>query len=99
MVWTAIWGCKRSCLAGELTVRYKRKVGVDQTLRLISKIIRIHPRLVETECRIDGPGGDLIAMAMAKYVPLTSDETHDFLRTLVDEPQTAEAAGMLKKMR
>ncbi len=99
MVWAAIWACRRACLAAELTMRYKKKVAVNQTLNVVARQIRIHPRLVEIECRVDGPAGELVAAGTAKYIPLSLDETADFLRTLVDEPATAAAATILNKLR
>jgi acyl-coenzyme A thioesterase PaaI-like protein len=97
MVWTAIWASRRACLAGELNIRFKRKVTVDQTVQVTTGIIRWHSRLVETDCKLTSDGGDLIATGTAKYVPQETDETSAFFRTLLDNPETDAAAEMLRR--
>jgi acyl-coenzyme A thioesterase PaaI-like protein len=99
MVWAAIWASRRACLAGELNIRFKRKVTVDQTIHVTTNIIRWHSRLVETDCKLTSTAGDLIATGTAKYVPQETDETAEFLRTLLDNPDTDAAAEFLRKGR
>jgi uncharacterized protein (TIGR00369 family) len=95
MVWAAIWSTRRSCLAGELTLRFKRPATVGQLLAITARVTRNRSRVVETECKITEKNGEIVATAAGKYVPLGPDETTAFLRTLVAEPHTQSAIDQL----
>jgi uncharacterized protein (TIGR00369 family) len=96
MVWAAIWSTRRSCLAGELTIRFKRPATVGQPLNVTARITRGRSRVIEAECALADESGDPIATAVGKYVPLGPDETIAFLRTLVAEPHTQPAIDRLR---
>ena len=95
MVWAAIWSTRRSCLAGELTLRFKCPATVGQVLVVTALVTRNRSRVVETECEIAAKNGGVVATALGKYVPLGPDETTVFLRTLVAEPHTQSAIDQL----
>jgi uncharacterized protein (TIGR00369 family) len=95
MVWAAIWSTRRSCLAGELTLRFKRPATVGQLMAITARVTRKRSRVVEAECKIADKSGEVVAAAVGKYVPLGSDETTAFLRTLVAEPHTRSAIDQL----
>lgn len=98
MVWAAIWSSHRSCVAGELTVRYKRKAIVGQPLIVQAKIKQSRPRLIETECDLVMNDGNLVASATGKYVPLSLADTEAFLRTLMDDPLTTAATAVVRQL-
>jgi uncharacterized protein (TIGR00369 family) len=97
MVWAAIWSSRRSCVAGELNMRYKRKATIGQPLIVRAKIKQARPRLIETECDLTTNDGNIIASATGKYVPLSAEDTAAFLRTLMDDPATTAAAKELRQ--
>jgi hypothetical protein len=64
-------------------------------LGVTAKVTRSRSRLIETVGEIHA-AGDLICSATGKYFPLGAAETGDFLKTFVDEPGSAQTAGMLR---
>lgn len=50
---------------------------------------------MQTTGEIRDAGGTVVATAGGKYVPLPPDRNREFVRTLVDDPSTADAAAAL----
>ena len=96
MVWAATWAGKRFCLAGTLDVRFRSSAAAGQALRVEARVESVRSRLIEAAGSITDAAGGLIATATAKYVPLNDERNRAFLDTLVDEPATAAAAGLLR---
>jgi acyl-coenzyme A thioesterase PaaI-like protein len=96
MVWTAIWASRRSCLAGEFSVRFKRKLEIGQPVIVQTKLVSLRSRLIEIECDIRNAAGDIAVIATGKYVPLSVDITNAFLETLVPDPSTTSAIKYLR---
>jgi acyl-coenzyme A thioesterase PaaI-like protein len=95
MVWAATWSGKRFCVCGELTVRFRHAAEVAKKLVIEAKIVNARPRLIQTSATaIDGEGR-VIAEAGGKYVPMTQERHGEMIATVVDESDTAVAAGML----
>jgi uncharacterized protein (TIGR00369 family) len=97
MVWAATWAGKRFCVAGELTVRFRRSAGVGEPLRVETRVDSNRPRLIQTSGTVTGPAGALVAEATGKYVPVSPERHRQVVKTLVDEPATARAASLLKE--
>ena len=96
MVWAAIWGAKRFCVAGELTVRFRSSAAPGVALAVETHVASVRSRLIETTGEIRAAGGaTLIATAEGKYVPLPWGRTREFIGTLVNEPATAAATAAL----
>jgi uncharacterized protein (TIGR00369 family) len=96
MVWAATWAGRRFCVCGELTVRFKSSARVGQTVRVLAKVDSSRPRLIVTSAEVVDEQGNLIATGSGKYVPLSPEQNREFVGTLVDEPETAQAAEELR---
>jgi acyl-coenzyme A thioesterase PaaI-like protein len=96
MVWAASWSGKRFCVCGELTVRFRRTAQIDQPLSVEARIVSPRPRLIQTSATAIDAGGNLIAEAAAKYVPMSAERHGEMMGTVVADPDTAMAASALK---
>ncbi len=96
MVWAAIWASRRSCLAAELSVRFKQKAVIDSPLEITATVETSDRRLIETSCQFATADGIIIATAVGKYVPGSSELTAAFFKTLVGDASTREAATVLQ---
>ena len=104
MVWAATWAGRRFCVAGEISVRFRRSAAVGRTLVCQATVESAGskrpglPRLIHASGRIvEADGGALVAEATGKYVPVPPERNRDVVATLVDEDQTARAAGVLRE--
>jgi uncharacterized protein (TIGR00369 family) len=97
MVWAATWAGKRFCLCGEMTVRYRAPAAVGRALVVEARVESARPRLVQTAAEIRDAGGEVIASASGKYVPLPPDRNRAFVATLIDEPTTSVTARPLRE--
>ena len=96
MVWAAIWASRRSCVAGELSVRYRRPAAPGVPLTVVTSIVRTMARLIETAATITDPAGHVVATATAKYLAGSADETTAFLATLLIEAASEPAVTHLR---
>ena len=53
-------------------------------------------RMVQTMGEVVSPAGEVLASALAKYVPLSVEQHREFVATALDEPATAQAARLLQ---
>ena len=104
MVWAATWAGRRFCVAGEMTVRFRKSAAVGRPLVCEATVQSAAskrpgtPRLVHASGRItEAGGGALVAESTGKYVPVPPERNRAVLATFVDEPQTARAAAILKE--
>ena len=97
MVWAATWAGKQFCVAGEMSVRFRRSAGVGEPLRVEARVESARARLIQTSGRVTDGAGAVIAEATGKYVPVPPERHQHVLTTLVDEPATAGAASRLKE--
>ena len=95
MVWAAIWSARRSCVAGELSVRFRRPAAPDQPLMVIAQVVRARHRMIETSAALATAAGDVVATATGKYLAGTEQETAAFFATLLPgaEPAIAHLRG------
>jgi acyl-coenzyme A thioesterase PaaI-like protein len=103
MVWAATWAGRRFCVAGEMSVRFRKTAGVGQLLQCEAHVETAAskrpgaPRLIHATGRIiEADGGALVAEATGKYVPVSPERNRDVIATLVREQQTDPAASMLR---
>jgi acyl-coenzyme A thioesterase PaaI-like protein len=96
MVWAATWSGRRFCVCGEMTVRFRASARVGRTLHIEARVDSSRLKLIQTSAEARDPDGNLVATATGKYVPLPPDRNRDFVKTLVDEPATREAARSLQ---
>ena len=104
MVWAATWAGKRFCVAGEMSVRFRRSAAVGRKLiceaRVESGASRRPgtPRLIHAGGRlVEADGGALVAESTGKYVPVPPERNRAVVATLVDERQTERAAVILRE--
>ena len=104
MVWAATWAGKRFCVAGEISVRFRKSAEVGRTLSCEARVESPGsrrpglPRLLHASGTIvEVEGGAVVAEATGKYVPVAPDRNEVVIGTLVDEQQTAAAAARLRE--
>ena len=95
MVWAAIWAARRSCVAGELSVRFRRPAAPGVPLSVVATVVRSKGRLVEVTSTITTAAGDTVATAGGKYLAGSADETAAFFATLLVESASAAAVAHL----
>jgi acyl-coenzyme A thioesterase PaaI-like protein len=96
MVWAATWKGRRFCVCGELVTRFRHSAQVGQPLRIDAEVEFWRPRLVQTVAKVFDDLGRLIATGSGKYVPMPAEHHAAVVKTFVPEPNTAQAAQMLK---
>jgi acyl-coenzyme A thioesterase PaaI-like protein len=96
MVWAATWSGRRFCVCGEMTVRFRASGRVGHPLRIEARVESARPRLIQTTAEARDADGGVVATATGKYVPIAPDRNREFVGTLVDHPNTADAARALK---
>ena len=99
MVWAATWAGKRFCLCGELTTRFRRSADIGQPAFAEARVEFRNPRLVQTAATLRDAVGNILATASGKYVPVSLDQNAAFLATLMDSPDTADAAAALRGLK
>ena len=104
MVWAATWAGRRFCVAGEMSVRFRRSAAVGRALRCEARVESAAskrpgtPRLIHTTGRVvEADGGALIAESTGKYVPVPPERNRIVVATLVEEQQTERAAALLRE--
>ena len=97
MVWAASWAGKRFCLCGELNVRFRQKAEVGQPLICSAKVESSRSKLISTSGEALDSAGKIVATATGKYIPLPPEENLQFIRTFLDDPETAAAAEMIRR--
>jgi len=75
MAWAAARAITRSCVTGELTVRYLRPVPDSQDLTARAKAEKVSRRLVVVSGWLAGDDGVEYARATGKFLPLSAEET------------------------
>lgn len=96
MVWAATWHGRRFCLCGEMTVRFRKPALVGDPLAFDARVEVARSRIVTTVAVVRDAAGTIVAEASGKYVPLPDEKNREFVKTLVDEPGTVEAARALR---
>ena len=97
MVWAATWAGRRFCVAGEMTVRFRRTAGVGRPLSVEAAVESNRARLIQTTGLVTDAAGGVVAEATGKYVPVPPERHRHVVGTLVDEPATAPAAARLRE--
>jgi acyl-coenzyme A thioesterase PaaI-like protein len=96
MVWAATWAGRRFCVCAELTTRFRREAAVGRQLLIEAKIESNRPRLIITSGEVrDVVSGEVVAIGNGKYIPVPADRNGVFMRTLVPDRATDEAAQVL----
>ncbi|MBC7784927.1 MAG: PaaI family thioesterase [Burkholderiales bacterium] len=94
MVWAAIWKHKQFCLAGEITVRFRKPATVGQAMRVSARVVSGRGRiLITTGQLVDG--STIIAEATGKYVQVPGAQHAAFLASLIPETKSRESIRML----
>ena len=102
MVWAATWAGKRFCVCGELTVRFKKPVGVGQVISVRAAITSKRSRLIETEgnrsrCRrrsaCDGERREICTDHSRQKSRLRKDSGRRIRQTDVMSARMASAGG------
>ena len=103
MVWAATWAGKRFCVAGELSVRFRKSAAVGRVLRCVARVEAPAskrpglPRLIHAGGAIVEVDGAVVAEATGKYVPVPPERNRVVIATLVDEEPTRRAASTLRE--
>jgi uncharacterized protein (TIGR00369 family) len=94
MVWAAMWSIKRTCVCAEMTIRFRKPGRVGEPLRVQTQVASARPRLISTAGDIRDGAGEIIATASGKYAPTDPAHHAEILKSLIQEPTTAEAHRM-----
>jgi len=74
MFWAATHGVSRMHLSAELTVRYRKKVEVGCSYRLVARIVKAARSMCRTEAELLDADGEVCANATGKYLPLPKED-------------------------
>ncbi len=96
MVWAASWNCRRFCLCGEMSVRFRIPAETGLPLTFHAKIESSRPKLIQTSGRAQDESGRILATATGKYIPVPPERNGKLLQTFIEDPKTAVAAGVLR---
>jgi acyl-coenzyme A thioesterase PaaI-like protein len=99
MVWAATWQGKRFCVCGELTVRFRQIARIDVPLSIQAQITSPRRRLIQTSATAHDGGGNLIAEATGKYMPMPADRHDEVVETFVPDPAAEFAIAALRTVR
>jgi len=97
MVWAAIWFSRKACVAGEMNVRFRKSAVVGVLMTCTARVTAGRSRLIESSGELVDATGQTIATATGKYVPLGSEPTQAFFKTLVAAPTTEAATNLLTR--
>ena len=95
MVWASIWSSRSSCVAGELSVRFRRPTAPGDALLVVATVVRVKHRLIETAATVTTAAGQTVMTAGGKYLAGSAAETAAFVATLLPEPTSAAAVAHL----
>jgi acyl-coenzyme A thioesterase PaaI-like protein len=96
MVWAATWAGKRFCVCGELSVRFKESATVGVPLLITARVDLKRSKLIAASGEVARSDGIVLAIATAKYIPLSDERNQQFIKTLVHEAHTAQASDALR---
>lgn len=74
MFWAATHGQQRMHLSAEVTVRYRQKVHVGQTYRVVARIAKSSRAVCATEAELIDDQDNVCATATGKYLPLPPED-------------------------
>jgi acyl-coenzyme A thioesterase PaaI-like protein len=80
MFWAATHGVSRMHLSAELTVRYRKKVEVGCSYRLVARIVKAARSMCRTEAELLDADSEVCANATGKYLPLPKEDVDLVLR-------------------
>jgi hypothetical protein len=96
MGWATVMEANRFSYTGELRVRFRTPVPVEQPLRVRGRVTRHTRRLDFTEAELLDDGGALLALATGRFVLLSAEESAEVADTLIyrgDAWRLPETAG------
>jgi uncharacterized protein (TIGR00369 family) len=96
MAWTAIWSLKRMCVAAELTVRFQKPLAPGTPVTARTRVDSARSRLVLVSGQVLGNDGSVYAESIGKFLPGAAERTTLLLQSMVSEPESAEAAALLR---
>ena len=74
MFWAASHGVGRMHVSAELTVRFRRKVLVTQSYRIVARLVQARSAMCRTEAELLDVEGEVCATATGKYLPLPRED-------------------------
>ena len=75
MCWAAARATGRTCVTGELTVRYIKRVPHDRRLTACAEVVKASRRIVHATSVLVDEDGTEYARASGRFVPLSVEET------------------------
>jgi acyl-coenzyme A thioesterase PaaI-like protein len=97
MVWAASWSVRRFCVCAEMSVRFRQKAQVGESLKFSAHVEFRRTRLIGTTAEAVDRAGNVVAEATGKYMPLSPEENREFVRTFINDPATAAAAEIIRR--
>lgn len=97
MTWAAIVEAGQACVSVEITTRMKKPVRVSQKIRAEGRIKEARSRLFLTEAVLTGDGGEILAVASGKYLPMPASEYKLCAEDFVSSPEAIPPGRILLK--
>jgi acyl-coenzyme A thioesterase PaaI-like protein len=94
MFWAAATRTGRFCLAAELTVRFRRKVSVGVSYRVVARLTADRGRLFESAAEWQDAAGNICARATCKQAPMDRAAMHHAAADFLPDPATVSAAKL-----
>jgi acyl-coenzyme A thioesterase PaaI-like protein len=86
MTWAAILGSERPCYAAELRVRLQRPLRSGTACVAIGRMASARRRIFDTEAWLRDAGGEALAGATGRYMPVPADQLAAFSEDMVFAP-------------
>jgi len=75
MAWAATRCTGRTCVTGDISIRYAKRVPGDHELTVYAEVVKPGKRLVHVQARIVDDTGEEYAHAKGRFVAMTAEET------------------------
>ena len=86
MTWAAILGSRKLCVAAEISTRFCRPMPVEKVYVVRGRVTRAASRLVLAEASVETEGGQAVATATGKYMPMPGESAAAAAVDFVDPP-------------
>lgn len=94
MFWVAATKMQRFCLAGELNVRFLRKVSAGQPYLIVATFGADRGRLWESSAELREATGKVCARAMCKQVPMDTAAMQHAAEDFLPDPETTAGRAL-----
>lgn len=98
MVWAATWRMRWFCYCGSLDVRFRKPARPGTAIRVEASVAGVRGKVITTAFRCVGPDGEELSSGSGRYVPLMEADNAKVFESFIDEPDSREAARILRSV-